>query len=125
MAKMKNDGLETLAKRVISNTPAAFTYGAWSTNTDAEVATGTTLTGEIASPDGLARAGMTCTNPSTYVTQWYLVWTATSNKTVTKFGIFNASSAGNILVEHLLPVARVMAADDTISMTAQMTTYEG
>lgn len=122
LAIMKLDGLQTLATRAIANTPAAFTYGALSENTDAEVATGTTLTGEIAGGDGLARAAMTCSNPSAYVTQWVHTWTATTTKSVRKFAIFNAGSGGNMLMEHLFTVTKGVILNETLTVTAQMTT---
>lgn len=121
MATLKNDGKTTLATRAISNTPAAFTFMAVSANTSAEVATGTTLTAEITTL-GLARAAATCSNPSSYVTQWTKTWTATGNATVAKIAIFNAASGGNMLMEHLLPTARTLITDDTFTGTAQMTT---
>lgn len=122
MAMLKNDGKTTLAARAIANTPAAFTFMAVSENTDAEVATGTTLTGEIADT-GLARVAATCTNPSVYVTQWVGAWASiTGSKALRKLAIFNAASNGNMLMEHLFPSAKDVDPEDTFTATVQMTT---
>lgn len=120
MAILKNDGKGTLATRAILNTPAAFTYMAVSENTDAEVATGTTLTGEI-TDSGLARHAATCSNPSTYVTQWTYTWTASATKALRKLAIFNAAAAGNMLMEHLFVSAKTVRSGDTFTATVQMT----
>lgn len=121
MATMKNDGKTTLATRAIANTPAAFTYMAVSEDTTAESATGTTLTGEI-TDSGLARASVTCTNPSSYVTQWTHTWTATAIKAIRKVAIFNASSGGNMLMEHLFTSAYTTASGSSLTIVAQMIT---
>lgn len=121
MAILKNDGKTTLATRAIADSPAAFTYLAVSENTDAEAATGTTLTGEI-TDTGLARAAATCTNPSSYVTQWTKTWTASGSKALRKLAIFNAASTGNMLMEHLFASAKNVADGDTFTATVQMTT---
>jgi hypothetical protein len=123
MAKMKNDGKATMATRIISNTPAPFTYLAVSENTDAEVATGTTLTGEI-TDTGLARAAATCTNPSSYVTQLVKTWSATGTKVLAKLAIFNAASGGNMLMEHLFPAVKTTAAGKTFTGTVQIVTSD-
>ena len=122
MAILKNDGKATLATRAIADTPAAFSHMALSENTDAEVATGTTLTGEI-TDTGLARVACTCTNPSSYVTQWVGSWiNITASKALMKLAIFNAASGGNMLMEHLFPAAQNVVAGSTFTGTVQMTT---
>lgn len=120
MATFKTDGLETFAIRAISSTRAAWTYGALSTNATAEAVTGTTLTGEIATA-GLCRAAMTCTNPSTYVFQLAKVWTSTQTIEIMKFAVFNDSTAGNMMGEHLFSVAKGLISGETITITAQGT----
>lgn len=121
MAIMKNDGKTTLATRAIANTPAAFTYMAVSENTDAEVATGTTLTGEITG-SGLDRVACTCTNPSSYVTQWVGSYSVTGTKALKKLAIFNAGASGNMLMEHLFPTVKNVVNGDVFTGTVQMTT---
>jgi len=125
MATMANVGLEVLATRAIADTPAAFTAGALTETAITEAAGDTALAGEIAGADGLKRSAMTCTNPSAYVTQWTHVWTATTTKNVQGFAIFNAATApvsGIMLMEHLFPVVKGVILNETLTVTAQMTT---
>lgn len=122
MVMLKNDGKTTLAARAIANTPAPFSHMAVSEDTAAEVETGTTLTGEI-TDSGLARVACTCTNPSSYVTQWVGSWASiTATKALMKLALFNASSGGNMLMEHLFPVVQNVVSGSTFTGTVQMTT---
>lgn len=120
MAIYKTDGLETFAIRAISSTRAAWTYGALSTNATAESTAGTTLTGELATA-GLCRAAMTCTNPSTYVFQLSHAWTSTETREIRKFAVFNDSTAGNMMGEHLFSVTKGLISGEALTITAQGT----
>jgi hypothetical protein len=121
LAIIKNDGKTTVATRLISNTPAAFLYGALSEDSSAESTSGTTLAGEITVSD-LARAEMTATNPSSYIAQWVYTWTVGTGHTyaIRSFGLFNASSGGNMLIQHLWAAAQNLVGGSTFTVTAQI-----
>jgi hypothetical protein len=84
---------------------SAFTYIALGTSGTTPAAGDTALGAEI-STNSLARAAATCTRVTTSVSndtsQWAYTWTASGASTVNEVGIFNASSAGTMLIHDLI-----------------------
>ncbi len=121
MATIKNDGLLALAKRAGGvDSEAAFTQVALATGTTAEAQTGTTLEGEITT-GGAARVAATMSYEADYKTVWQALWNFTATHAIRKIGIFNASSAGRMLMEHLWATARNVDNGDSMEATLKMT----
>jgi hypothetical protein len=116
-----NAGLAEVAG-LVGNTgsPTAFTYLAVGSGTTAFAATQTALVTEI-TDTGLARASATVSRTTTTATNDTLSlskqWTATGAVTVKEAGIFNASSAGDMLARKVLDSSVTLATDDTYTWT--------
>ena len=120
MATVKNDSLEAHAYRMfgIATVPNPFGYLALSENTSAEVATGTTLTGEITT-GGLERAAATITYVSSYIAQMVHTWTATADFNVRKIAAFSEASGGRMHFEHLTATVKGVDIGESITGTVQ------
>ena len=107
-----------------TGTCTAFTYLALGSGSTAFVATQTALVTEITTV-GLARAAATVSRTTTTDTNDTLTltkqWTATGAATVREAGVFNASSAGDMLARKVLASAVTLADTDTYTWTHNIT----
>lgn len=124
---ISNGGRDALHQQHLSTSaqPAAFTFGALTTNTGGGFATtDTTLASELTT-NGLARAGMTFahttgTNTSTLTHTW--TYTGTGAVVIASFGNFNAASAGTLGEEDALGSSITVATSgDTGTVTFTFT----
>jgi len=117
-------GLALMAGRIEgSGSPAAATYMAVGTGTTAPAAGNTTLEAEITN-SGLARAAGTPTlvkvNVNNDTAQLVKQWSVTGTKAITEMGIFNAASAGTLLVRNTFSAYNVVSGD-TFKITHKLT----
>jgi hypothetical protein len=94
--------------------PAACTYLAIGTGTNAAAAGDTALQTEI-TDSGLTRAAATVTQQQTTTAndtlQLVKQWTASGSKAITEIGIFNASSSGTMLGRQVFTAVNVVSGD--------------
>lgn len=108
-----NKGKEVMAKRIYGNTPAGFTYVAIGTGTTAPAATDTALQAEITTGGGARKTG-TCTFIAPATAQIEATFDFTTSFTVTESGLFNASSAGDMLCRQTFGPYSVVSGDSLI-----------
>jgi len=117
-----NGGADFWDTQLFTTSPggAGATFIGLTTDATAPGATDTTLTSEETT-NGLARASAshshTAASSTTTFTKTF-TYTGSSSKVIAKVGLFNASSAGTLVLETLLSsTATVNANGDTISIT--------
>lgn len=123
MATNSNDFLEKLAKAINGVASlTAYTYMALEKGTDAEDATDTALQTE-ATETGMARKAATCTYEASYKSKWVASFLNGSGSAVsiTGFGLFNASSSGDMAMRHLFAAAQSVNNGVTLEITATET----
>lgn len=100
--------------------PTSFGYLALGTGDTVFANTQTALVAEIVD-SGLERAAVTGTNETTSFTgdtmRWTKTWTASGSKTLKEIGVFNDSSAGEMLERYVLTTPRALVSGDTYSGT--------
>lgn len=117
MAITTNVGLEMMARLTCGvSAPAAFTYMAIGSGSTAEAATQTALVTEITTNGG-ARAAATCSYVATGISQWLKTFNFTGNVTLYEIGIFNASSAGSMLIRHVLTASKSYVNGESVEIT--------
>jgi hypothetical protein len=122
MATITDAGILTVAKLINgTDTPAAFTYMATGSGSTAEANAQTALVTEN-SANGSARAAATCTYEATGVSKWVKTFEFSGAVTVREIGIFNASSAGTMLLRHLLTADKVYGSGESVEITITNTT---
>jgi hypothetical protein len=116
-----NAGFAEMAKHCTgTGSPVAFTYIAVGTGTG-QGATSTTLAAEI-TDSGLERVvadtvSTVTTTQTDDTANWQEVFTATGTKIVAEAGIFNAASAGDMLIVGDLSTVASMVSGDTLTLT--------
>ena len=114
MATLTNAGLEGIAKLLNGVSTAPFKYIAVGSGITAEAIDQTALATEIAA-NGLARAEATCGYEATGKATWSKELTSTADgMQINEVGIFDAASAGNMLMRHKYSSAKAL--DNTESL---------
>lgn len=111
MGTITNVGLNTMAS-LIAN---AFTYIANGIDPTAEAATDTTL-GSENTLYGSARKSATVTTSAVGMTTWDSIFYFNGPVTVREYGIFSASSAGNMLYRRVLSSNRSYVDGDSMEV---------
>lgn len=116
MSTLMNAGKAEIAKLLNgTDTPTAFTYMAIGSGSTAEAATQTTLVTEITTNGG-ARAAATCSYVANYTARWTHLFEFTGNVTLREVGIFNHSSAGDMLLRHLYPADKTYVNGESVEI---------
>lgn len=117
MAIVTDAGLVGAAK-VLNGTDAtpAFTYIASGSGSTAEAAAQTALVTENTT-NGAARAAATCAYEATAKAKWSKLFNFTGAVTIREVGVFNASSAGTMLIRHVLSENKTYANGESVEVT--------
>lgn len=117
MTILTNAGLEAVARLINGATAgAAFTYVALGSGSTAEAATQTALVTELTT-NGAARAAATCTYEATGISKWVITFNFTGSVTVRELAVLNASSAGTMLLRHLLTADKTYSSGESVEVT--------
>ena len=121
MTTVTTIGLEYLARYANQSTVGAFTYMAIGSGTTAESDAQTTLVTELTG-SGLARVVATRSYESSYKSVWTYTFTNNtgSSVAVNEAGIFDAASAGHMLMRGLFPATKNLAAAETLETTMKL-----
>ena len=100
------------------DTPTAFGYIAIGSGSTAESASQTALVTEITTNGG-ARAVATKTYEGSNTAQWSKIFLFTGSVTMREMGVFNASSAGTMLMRHVLAADRAYINGESVEIIMQ------
>lgn len=121
MATLVDKGIEMVAKLVNGVSAAPFTYVAVGSGTTAEADDQTALVTEHAA-SGLARAAATCSYEATGKAKWVHEFTAAADSlAVNEVGVFNAASAGDMLMRHKYASTKTLDTGETLTVTIVFT----
>jgi hypothetical protein len=122
MATITDAGITAVARRLNgSGADAAFAHIATGTGSTAESTSQTALVTENTA-NGSGRATATCTQENTGDSKWVRTFNFTGNVTVREIGIFNAPSAGTMLLRHVLASDRAYENGQSLEITITNTT---
>lgn len=91
-------------------------YGAWGADNTAPVVTNTALGTENAE----ARAACTISQPAANTVRYLFTITADANRVVNEFGVFDATTAGNMIIRGTLSTLNIEAGD-RVEFTVDLT----
>jgi hypothetical protein len=121
MATITNAGKLAVAKLLNGvDSVAAFTYMATGSGSTAEAATQTALVTENTA-NGSGRAAATCSYVADYKARFVNTFNFTGAVTIREIGIFNAPSAGTMLLRHVLTADKVYSNGESVEITVDVT----
>lgn len=121
MATFVDKGIECVAKLVNGVLTAPFTYIAVGSGATTEATDQTALVTEITG-SGLARASATCAYEATGKATWSKEFTSTADgMQINEVGIFNAASAGDLLMRHKYSSAKALDNGESITISIVFT----
>lgn len=119
MATITATGLQFMAKLINGVSTAPMKYIALGSGTGTESTTDTTLGTEITTNGG-ARAQATCTYDNSggnNYTKWDYTWNFTGTLAINETAIFDANSAGNMLMRHKFAATINVQNGDSLQVT--------
>lgn len=120
MVTISNTGLAEAAGLINGEVSGAFTYLALGSGVGAEAAGDAALGTEITTNGG-ARVAATCSRVTTAQTndtaQWNKVFTFTGALAINECGVFDAASAGVMLMRHKFSATKNVEDSDTLDLT--------
>lgn len=121
MATFVDTGIEYHVKLLNGVSVAPFKYIAVGSGTATEATADTALTTEI-TDSGLARAEATCGYEATGKATWSHTFTATADSlVVNEVGIFDAASAGHMLMRHKYSSSKNLDTGETLEISIVFT----
>jgi hypothetical protein len=122
MATITDAGLAATAKLLNGvDSVAPFTHMATGSGSTAESAGQTALVTENTAY-GSARAAATCSYVADNKARWIREFDFTGTVTIREIGIFNASSAGTMLLRHVLTGDKVFESGESVEITIDVVT---
>lgn len=117
MATFVDKGIEMVAKLVNGVSTSPFTYMALGSGTTAESESDTALVTELVA-NGLERASATCTYEATGKAKWVHAFQSTADaQSVNEVGVFNAASAGDMIIRHKYASTKTLDGGETLTVT--------